>query len=152
MHVSHLRDTKVGVGWRGNTHTLIKTNTLDACIVICAPPPPTLWHRPTHNTRCHGGGGGKRSNTSTAQTPLQCQAISPPPSFHVVVWVVGPLLVLPKVREGTHFLFAGVLVFFIAMWMSRSGDTVTPRGRCVTPSLLPAMYTCVTVCLWYGVA
>ena len=41
----------------------------------------------------------------------------PPPSFHVVVWVVGPLLVLPKVREGIHFFFAGVLVFFIAMWM-----------------------------------
>ena len=76
----------------------------------------------------------------------------PPPSFHVVVWVVGPLLVLPKVREGIHFLFAGVLDFFIAMWMSRSGYTVTPRVRCATPSLLPAMYTCVTVCLWYGVA
>ena len=35
-----------------------------------------------------------------------------PPSFRVVVWVVGPLLVLPKVKEGIHFLFAGVLVFF----------------------------------------
>ena len=43
--------------------------------------------------------------------------MSPPPTFHVVVWILGPLLVLPKVREGIHFLFAGVLVFLIGMWM-----------------------------------
>ena len=59
---------------------------------------------------------GKRPNTSTAQTPPKCPAISPPP-FNVVVWVVGPLLVLPKVSEGIHFLFAGVLVFLIGMWI-----------------------------------
>ena len=49
----------------------------------------------------------------------------PRPSFHVVVWVVGPLLVLPKVREGIPFLFAGVLVFFpnvdVKKWVH--GDT-----------------------------
>ena len=130
MHVSHLRDTKVGVGCRGNTHTLKKTNTLDACIGICAPPLPThtLWHRhmhhTTHSTRCHRGGrGGKRPNTSTAQPPPECRAISPPPSFHVVVWVVGPLLVLPKVREGIRFLFARVLFFFIGVKKRVHSDT-----------------------------
>ena len=54
-------------------------------------------------------------NTSTAQTPPQCRAISSPPPFHVMVWVVGPLLVLPKVGEGIQFLFARVLVFMIGV-------------------------------------
>ena len=99
-----------------------------------------------------GGRVGQEVQHAPHKHPLGVKLSAPPPSFHVVVWVVGPLLVLLKVREGIHFLFVGVLVFFIAMRMSRSGYTVTPRGRCVTPSLLPAMYTCVTVCLWYGVA
>ena len=47
----------------------------------------------------------------------------PPPSFYVVVWVVGPLLVLPKVREGIHFLFAGVLVSFIGVKKWVHSDT-----------------------------
>ena len=101
------------------THTLIATNTLDACIRICPPPPPQHTHsfakayaqHNTQHTMSRVGRVGKRPNTSTAQTPPDCQAISPPP-FHVVVWVVGPLLVVLKVREGVHFLFAVVLGFF----------------------------------------
>ena len=118
MHVSHLRDTKVGVGWRGNTHTLIKTNTLDACIVICAPPPHTHFGIGICTTQhtaqdVTGGEGGPRGRTQAPHKhPLSVKLSAPPPSFHVVVWVVGPLLVLPKVREGIPFLFAGVPVFF----------------------------------------
>ena len=58
-----------------------------------------------------------RTNTarvSSYQPPL--------PSFHVVVWVVGLLLVLSKVREGIHFLFVGVLAFWIGVKKWVHGD------------------------------
>ena len=112
------------------TDTLIATNTLDACIHIC-PPPPSIhtalqkhMHNTTHNIQCQGWGRvGKRPNTSTAQTPPQCRAISHPPPFHVMVWVVGPLLVMLKVREGIHFLFASGLFFFIGVKKWVHSDT-----------------------------
>ena len=110
------------------TQTLIASNTLDACIRICPP-----WHthsfakayaqHNTQHTMSRVGRVGKRPNTSTAQTPPQCRAITPPPPFHVVVWVVGPLLVVLKVREGIHFLFAGVLVFLIGVKKWVHSDT-----------------------------
>ena len=52
------------------THPLIETNTLDACIVICAPNTHTAWHghmpNTTHNMGCQaraegGGGQGNRN-------------------------------------------------------------------------------------------
>ena len=53
----------------------------------------------------------------------------------------GPCLFC--LRLGRVFLSSlQVCCFFFPMWMSRSGYTVTPRGRCVTPSLLPAMCVC----------
>ena len=64
-----------------------------------------------------------RPNTSTAQTPPQCRAIAPPPLFHVVVSVVGLLLVVLKVREGIHFLFASELVFLIGVKKLVHSDT-----------------------------
>ena len=55
------------------------------------------------------------------------------------------MLVVLKVREGILYLFAGVLLFFEFVDYTielRSAYIVTPRGRCVTPSLLPAMCVC----------
>ena len=100
------------------THTLIKTSRLDACKGICAPPPPIVWHRHTHNTtnniRCQGwGGSDKRPNTSTAQTPPQCRVIAPPPFPCCGLGSESTLLVVLKVREGIHFLFAGTLFFLL---------------------------------------
>ena len=88
---------------------------------------------------------GKRPNTSTAQTPPQCRAISPPPpQFHAIVWVAGPLLVVLKVREGIHFLFVGVLVFLSGVKKWVHSDT----KRWVCYSFPPPSH----VCPWYGVA
>ena len=71
------------------------------------------------------GGGGPRGRTqATHKHPLTVELLAPPPpSFHVVVWVVVPLLVLPKVREGIHFLFAGVLFFLIGVKKWVHNDT-----------------------------
>ena len=81
--------------------------------------------------------------TSTTQTPPECQAISPPSPFPCCgLGCRATLLVVLKVREGILYLFAGVLLFFESVDYRielRSAYTVTPRGRCVTPSLLPAM-------------
>ena len=72
------------------TRTLIATSTLDACIRIRAPPPPPThtalhWHMhmtPQHKTYdVQAAEGDKRAHTNTAQTPLECQAIMPPPPF-----------------------------------------------------------------------
>ena len=98
-----------------------------------------------------GGVGQEVEHKHRTNTPSK-SSYQPPPLSMLWSGSSGALLVVLKVREGIPFLFASVLVFFIAMWMSRSGYTATPRGRCVTPSLLPAMYTCLTVCVWYGVA
>ena len=115
MHVSHLRHNEVGVGWGGNTHTLIKTTRLEACIGICAPPPTHTQFGidTTHNIRCQGWGGwGKRPTTSTAQTAPERRAIQPPPPFPCCGLGCGvDMLVVLKVREGIHYLFAGVLLF-----------------------------------------
>ena len=124
MHVYHLRDTKVGVRWRGNTHTLIKTNTLDACIVICAPPPQTHFGigicttQHTAQDVIRGGGEPRGQTQALHKHPVSVELSAPPP-FHVLgfLWVVGPMLVVLKVREGIHFLFAVVQVFSIGMWM-----------------------------------
>ena len=117
---------------------------------MCPPPPQHTQFGidTTHNIQCQGWGGwGKRPTTSTAQTPPECRAISPPPPrFPCCGLGCGAtLLVVLKVREGIHYLFAGVLLFFEFVDFRielRSAYTVTPRGRCVTPSLLPAMCVC----------
>ena len=115
MHVSHPRDTKLGVEWTDGTHTLRNANTPDAYIVIYASPR-TLVHTTKHK-KSRGGGGPVGLTQAPHKHPLAIKLSDPPPSFHVVVWVVEPLLFLPKVREGIHFLFAGVLVFVTAMLM-----------------------------------
>ena len=65
-----------------------------------------------------------------------------PPSFHVVVWVVEPLLVLPKVREGIPFLFAGVLVFFPRCGCQEVG---TQGHQDIGVLLLPSSLPCTRV-------
>ena len=107
--------------WEGfhDTHTHMETNTVGACICICAPPPPTHTQfgiDTTHNIRCQGWGGwGKRPTTSTAQTPPECRAISPP--FHVVVWVVG-LLCLLCLRLGRVAITFLQVCFCFLNWLT----------------------------------
>ena len=110
------------------THTLIATNTLDACIHICAPPPPPAsihtvlrehMHNTTHNIRCQRVGTvGQRPTTSTSQTPRECRAINPPPPpFHVVVWVVG-LLGSLCLRLGRVFIAFLQVCFCFLNWVN----------------------------------
>ena len=101
------------------THTLIATNTLDACIGICAPPP-THTHRQLaysstqHNTqhkmsRVEGGGWG--ANTNTTETPPNCRAITPTPSIlRCRDWGYLACCVALEVRGGIPFLFVGVFL------------------------------------------
>ena len=100
-------------------HTLIATDTLDACIRICAPPP--LAHTqfcigictPQHIAQyVEGGEGGKWSHTNTAQTPPEGWAITPTPFAFYGVGARANLPAGPKFREGISFLFARVALFW----------------------------------------
>ena len=98
------------------THTHTHGNQHSGCMYMhmCPPPPPTQFGiDTTHNIRCQGWGGWcKRPTTSTAQKPPECRAISPPPFPCCGLGCGATLLVVLKVREGIHYLFAGVLLFF----------------------------------------
>ena len=135
------------------THTLIETKTLDACIPICAPSPQhthifagAYVQHNTQHTMSRVGRVGKRPTTSTTQRPPECRAMSPSPPFPCCgLGCEATLLVVLKVREGIHYLFAGVLLFLELVDSTielRSAYTVTPRGRCVTTSLLSALCVC----------
>ena len=58
-------------------------------------------------------GGPRGGPQAPHKHPLGVELLAPPPPFHVVVWVVGHLLVLPKFRGGIHFLFAAAVGFLI---------------------------------------
>ena len=78
------------------THTLIATNTLDACIRICPPRIHTkakayAQHNTQHTMSRVGRVGGQ---TQAPHKHVLIVELSAPPPFNVVVWVVGPLLIL----------------------------------------------------------
>ena len=90
-------------------YTLIATNTVDACIHIY-PPPPSIhtvlqkhMHTTTHNIQCQGWGGWARGQTQAPHKHPLSVDLSAPPPLHFVVWVVGPLLVVLRVRERSIF-------------------------------------------------
>ena len=104
------------------THIPMETNTVGACLCICAPPPPrthtTFGIDTTNNIQCQGwGGSGKRPTTSTAQTPRECRAISRCPPFHVVVWVVGRLCLSCLTLGSLSITFLQVC-FCIFKWLT----------------------------------
>ena len=110
---------------------------MGACICICA-------HPPTYDVK--GGEGGVRGRPQAPHKhPLSVELSATPPFPCCGLGCGATLLVVLKVREGIHYLFAGVLLFFELVDFRielRSAYTVTPRGRCVTPSLFPGMCVC----------
>ena len=97
------------------THTLIATNTLDACIHICAPLQAyTQFCRSVCTTQhttydVKGGEGGVRGRPQAPHKHPSVSGYHPPPPVPFCGLGCGAtVLVVLEVREGIHYLFAGV--------------------------------------------